>query len=276
MNKKSTMMKNFLKHFVLILVAAVVLFPFFWIILQSFKTSFDVIAYPPKFIFQPTWQNYLSTLQRQGFLMAFRDSLLVSLGSVILTLLIGTPFGYVLSRFRFRGREDIGFYVLSTRMMPPIVVIIPFVRIFHALGIIDTHVGLILAGVLVNLALVVWMMRGFFSGIPAEIDEAALIDGCSRLSALRWIVLPLVTPGLVSTAMLSFLFSWNEFIFALSLTSFNVRTLPVYIATEFIGYLAVDWGALSAAGVLAILPGLLFIIAIQKHLVKGLTFGAIK
>lgn len=270
------MLLNLAKHIILTIAAIVVLFPLLWIILQSFKSSFDAIAIPPKFIFKPTLQNYIATLHRHGFLSAFRDSLIVGLGSVVITLLVGTPFGYALSRFRFRGREDIGFFVLSTKMMPPIVVIVPFVRIFHYLGISDTYIGLILAGILVNLALVVWMMRGFFMGIPQELEEAAMVDGCSQVGALRSIVVPLVAPGLVATAMLSFLFAWNEFIFALSLTSFNVRTLPVYMATEFVGYLAVDWGGLSAAGVLAILPGLVFIIAIQKHLVRGLTFGAIK
>ena len=267
---------NVTKHIVLIITALFVLLPLLWILSQSFKNSFDAIASPPKFLFQPILSNYINTIHREGFLNAFRDSLVVSLGSILLTLAIGTPFGYVLSRFSFRGKEDIGFYILSTRMLPPIVVIVPFVRIFNAFGLLDSYFGLIIAGILVNLALVVWMMRAFFLGVPQEIEEAALIDGCTRLEALRRVVMPLISPGLVATAVLSFLFSWNEFIFALSLTSFNVRTLPVYMATEFVGYLATDWGGLSAAGVLATLPGLIFIIAIQKYLVRGLTFGAIK
>jgi len=265
-----------IKHCFLIIAALFVLFPLIWMFSQSLKNSFDAISSPPKFVFQPIFTNYVNIINREGFLNAFRDSLIVSLGSVFLTILIGTPFGYALSRFSFRGKEDIAFYILSTRMLPPIVVIVPFVRIFNTLRLLDSYVGLIIAGILVNLALVVWMMRAFFLGVPQEIEEAALIDGCTRLGALRRVILPLVSPGLVATAVLSFLFSWNEFIFALSLTSFNVRTLPVYMATEFVGYLATDWGGLSAAGVLAILPGLIFIIAIQKYLVKGLTFGAIK
>lgn len=267
---------NVAKHIVLIITALLVLFPLLWILSQSFKSSFDAIASPPKFFFKPTVSNYINTIHREGFLDAFRDSLVVSLGSVLLTLVIGTPFGYALSRFSFRGKDNIAFFILSTRMLPPIVVIVPFVRIFSVLGLLDSYLGLIIASILVNLALVVWMTRAFFLGVPQEIEEAALIDGCTQLGALRRVVLPLISPGLVATTVLSFLFAWNEFIFALSLTSFRVRTLPVYMATEFVGYLATDWAELSAAGVLATLPGLVFIVAIQKYLVEGLTFGAIK
>ena len=265
-----------LKHTVLIIMALIVLFPITWIILQSLKSYFDTIAVPPKILFSPVWKNYVDVLSRVGFFSSFRDSLVVALGSVGLALLIGTPFSYVLARFDFKGRDNIAFFVLSTRMMPPIVVIVPFIRIFHILNIADTHVGLILAHVLVNLALVVWMMRGFFSSIPREIEEAAIVDGCSQMGAFWSVTLPLSAPGLVATALLSFLFSWNEFLFALTLTSLKVKTLPVYMASEFVGYLAVQWGPLSASGVLVILPTLAFIIFIQKHLVRGLTFGALK
>jgi len=276
MKKTKFILSGILKHSILIIICAVVLFPLIWIIMQSLKTYFDTIAVPPKVIFSPVLQNYRDVLNRPGFIFSFRDSLIVALGSVGLVLLIGTPCGYALARFKFRGREDIGFFLLSTRMMPPIVVIVPFIRIFHSLGIADTHLGLILGHILVNLALVVWLMRGFFTDVPREIEEAAMLDGCSQMSAFSRVILPLVVPGLVATALLSFLFSWNEFLFALTLTSIKVKTLPVYMASEFVGYLAVQWGPLSAAGILAILPTLIFIAVIQKHLVRGLTFGALK
>lgn len=274
--KRSYIISGILKHTILIIIAFMVLFPIAWIVLQSMKSYFDTIAVPPKILFSPVWKNYLDVLGRVGFLSSFRDSLIVALGSVGIALLIGTPFSYVLARFSFRGRDDIAFFVLSTRMMPPIVVIVPFIMIFHTLNLADTHVGLILAHILVNLALVVWMMRGFFSGIPRQIEEAAIVDGCSQMGAFWSVTLPLSVPGLVATALLSFLFSWNEFFFALTLTSLKVKTLPVYMASEFVGYLAVQWGPLSAGGVLAILPMLILIIFIQKHLVRGLTFGALK
>jgi multiple sugar transport system permease protein len=264
------------KYLVLGAAAVVVLFPFFWIILQSLKSYFDTIAVPPKFAFAPTLENYAKVITTTGFLKSFLDSLIVALGSVGLCLLVGTPFGYVLTRYKFRGREDIGFFILSTRMLPAIVVIVPFIRIFNFLHINDTYIGLILSHLLLNIALVVWMSRGFFDGIPQEIEEAAAIDGTSQLGTFLRIVFPIAAPGIAATAILAFLFSWNELLFALTLTSFHVKTLPVFMASAFVGYLAVNWGALSAAGVLAMIPTIVFVVVVQKNLVRGLTFGAIK
>jgi len=276
MKRKKKFIIKIFKHTILVSIALIMLFPMIWIILQSFKSYFDVIAVPPKLIFSPVLENYINVFRKIDFFYSFRDSLIVALCSVGLTLLIGVPCGYALAKFNFKGKNNIGFFILSTKMMPPIVIIVPFVKIFHMLGMIDTYIGLILAHVLVNIALVVWMMRGFFVDIPREIEEAAMIDGCSEIKSFLIIDLPLSAPGLVATALLSFLFSWNEFFFALTLTNFKVRTLPLYMATEFVGHLAIKWGTLSAAGVLAIIPTLIFIIIIQRHLIRGLTFGALK
>ena len=259
-----------------LLFLGIVLFPVLWIGLQSLKSYFDVIAVPPRFLFTPTLANYRSVLADTGFLRAAFDSLVVSLGAVSLSLAIGVPFAYAISRFEFRAREDLAFFILSTRMLPAIVVIVPFVQIFSRIGLIDTYAGLILAHVLVCVALVVWVMRGFFNAIPIELDEAAIVDGASPLRTFFSIILPLARPGLVSVASLSFLLSWNEFLFALSLTSFDVRTLPVFMATEFIGFLAVDWARLSAAGILATLPIVVMVAVLQRHLVSGLSLGAVK
>lgn len=265
-----------LKYFILILFLMVTLFPIFWMVTQSLKTISDATAIPPKLIFYPTLSNYKEVLMSSGFISSFKDSLLVGFGGVALALLIGTPFGYCLARFKYPGKEDVAFFVLSTRMMPPIVVIIPLLRVFSKLTMIDTHIGLIIANIMVNLALVVWLTRVFFASVPRELEEAATLDGCSYLGSFMRVTLPLAAPGLVVTAILSFLFCWNEFFFALTLTSFNVRTLPVYLATTFVGYYAVDWSLLSAAGILSILPPIVLLLIIQKHLVKGLTFGALR
>ena len=264
------------KYFILILFLMVTLFPIFWMVTQSLKTISDATAIPPKLIFYPTLSNYKEVLVSPGFLSSFKDSLLVGFGGVAVALLIGAPFGYCLARFKYPGKEDVAFFVLSTRMMPPIVVIIPLLRVFSRLTIIDTHIGLIIANIMVNLALVVWLTRVFFASVPRELEEAATLDGCSHLGSFMRITLPLSAPGLVVTAILSFLFCWNEFFFALTLTSFNVRTMPVYLATTFVGYYAVDWSLLSAAGILSILPTIVLLLIIQKHLVKGLTFGALR
>jgi multiple sugar transport system permease protein len=264
------------KYLLLCLFAAFILSPLLWILLQSFKNHFDTIAVPPKLVFVPSLENYVKVFTTTGFAKSFFDSLVIALGSVLLCLLVGTPFGYVLARYSFPRKDDIGFFLLSTRMLPAIVVIVPFIRIFNFLHINDTYIGLILSHVLLNIALVVWMTRGFFDGVPKEIEEAAAIDGTSQMGTFIRIVFPITAPGIAATATLAFLFSWNELLFALTLTSFNIRTLPVFMASAFVGYLAVNWGGLSAAGVVAIIPTTIFIIIVQKNIVRGLTFGAIK
>ena len=275
MRRRISLGRSF-SHAWVILLILITVAPFAWLLLQSFKNNFDSIAVPPKFIFKPILDNYTSVIRDQGFLRAFLDSLIVGVGSVTLTLMIGVPFSYALTRFDFAGKKDMAFFILSTRMLPAIVVIVPFIQIFHFLRISDSYPGMILAHVLVNLALVVWVMRGFFQGIPIELDEAALIDGCTLWSAFRRVVLPLAAPGLASVASLGFLFSWNELLFAFTLTSFNVRTLPVFMTTQYVGYLAVDWGRLSAAGILATLPIVLLVMALQRNMASGLTLGAVK
>lgn len=264
------------KHVILIVVCCLAMFPIIWILVQSFKSYFDTIAVPPKIVFNPVLLNFKDVLAKPGFLNSLRDSLVIALGASALALLLGTPCGYALARLRFRGRNAFGFFLLVTRMISPVVIVIPLNRIFRGLGLIDTYLGLILAHTFINLALVVWMMREFFVDIPESIEEAARLDGCSPLGAFYWIALPLVAPGLAATVIFSFLFSWNELLVALTLTSFKVRTLPIYIISEFVGYLAVEWGLLSAAGMLVAVPTLIFVVLIQKHLVRGLTFGALK
>ncbi|MGA2548040.1 MAG: carbohydrate ABC transporter permease [Rectinemataceae bacterium] len=274
--KRSYIARTWWKYLILSVLALLVLSPFIWIVLQSFKGHFDTIAVPPKIIFSPTIENYVKVFTSTGFLKAFFDSTVVAIGSVLLCLVVGTPFGYILARYRFPGRDDIGFFILSTRMLPAIVVIVPFILIFNFLHINDTYIGLILSHLLMNIALVVWMTRGYFDGVPVEIEDAAAIDGLSQLGVFVRIVFPISAPGIAATAILAFLFSWNELLFALTLTSFNIRTLPVFMSSTFVGYLAVNWGALSAAGVIAIIPTTIFIMIVQKNLVRGLSFGAIK
>jgi len=273
---KNKFVRFFFIYLILILFAIFTLFPFYWIFTQSIKNPKDTISYPPKFTFQPTLSNYQKVLSKPDFIESFVDSIKVSVSSILLTLLVGAPFGYCLARFVYKGKEDMAFFVLSTRFMPAVVVVVPLLRVFKFLNLVDTIAGLSIAHILVNLALVVWLSRVFFASVPKEIEEAATIDGCSTLKVLTRITLPLAAPGLLSVAVLSFVFSWNEFIFSLTLTSIKVRTLPLYIATSFVGSYAVDWGSLSAAGMLAILPTVILLLLVQKHLVKGLTFGALQ
>jgi multiple sugar transport system permease protein len=265
------------KYILLIIIVVIVLFPIIWILLQSFKSYFDIIAIPPKFIFKPTLQNYFSVIQTTGFIKYFKESLIVALSSLMLCIIVGTPFGYILARYnKLPGIEQLGFFILSTRMMPPIVVIVPLIRIFNFLNLIDTYIGIILTHILINLALIVWVTRSFFAAVPVEIEEAAWVDGSSYIGTFIKIVFPLAAPGVAATAILALLFSWNDLIFALTFANFNVKTLPVFVATEFVGYLAVNWGGLSAAGVIVIIPTVIFIVVIRRRMVSGLTFGAIQ
>ena len=265
-----------LKHAAMILICAVALSPILWIGTQAFKSYFDTIAVPPKVFFTPVLDNFRQVLVKPGFLTSIRDSFIMAAGSSILGLLLGTPCGYALARLRYRGSEGVGFFLLITRMVSPIVIIIPLNRAFQFFGLIDTHVGLILAHTFINIGLVVWMMRGFFQDIPDSLEEAARLDGCSNIQAFYKVALPTTAPGLAATTIFCFLFSWNELMMALTLTSLEVRTTPVFIISEFVGYLAVEWGLLSAAGILIVLPMLIFVVAIQKNLVRGLTMGAVK
>jgi multiple sugar transport system permease protein len=260
----------------MILICIGALSPILWIGTQAFKSYFDTIAVPPKIFFSPVLDNFRQVLVKPGFLASIRDSFIMAAGSSILGLLLGTPCGYALARLRYRGSEGIGFFLLITRMVSPIVIIIPLNRAFQFFGLIDTHFGLILAHTFINIGLVVWMMRGFFQDIPDSLEEAARLDGCSNIQAFYKIALPTTAPGLAATTIFCFLFSWNELMMALTLTSLNVRTSPVFVISEFVGYLAVEWGLLSAAGILIVLPMLIFVVAIQKNLVRGLTMGAVK
>lgn len=267
---------DIVKHTVMIGICLIALFPILWILTQAFKSYFDTIAVPPKIFFKPVLDNFREVLAKPGFLSSLKDSLIMALGSSVLGLILGTPCGYALARLTYRGAGSVGFFLLITRMVSPIVIIIPLNRVFQILGLIDTHAGLILAHTFINIGLVVWMMRGFFQDIPESLEEAARIDGCSNILAFYKIALPITAPGLAATTIFCFLFSWNELMMALTLSSIQVKTSPVFIISEFVGYLAVEWGLLSAAGILTVLPMLIFVVAIQKNLVRGLTMGAVK
>ena len=204
------------------------------------------------------------------------DSIIVSFMSVSAALAIGIPFAYALTRFSFKGKNEIAHFILSTKMLPGIVIAIPLVQTFNYINLLDTHIGVSIAHILLMLAVIVWVMRAFLQNLPIDLEEAALIDGASRLKIIWSIVLPIARPGIVTVTALSFLFSWNDLFFGLTLASFDVVPLPIYLTTEYIGYLAVNWGELSAAGLLATLPIILIVILLRENLIRGLSMGAIK
>ena len=203
------------------------------------------------------------------------DTIIVAVGSTILCVIIATLAAYALSRMRIRGQHHFVFWVLSTRMIPPVAVAIPMFFIYKEIGLMDTHVGIIVVHALMNLPLAVLLLKSFFDDIPIEIDEAALIDGASRWLVFRRIVLPMALGGIAATAVLCFIFSWTEFLFVLTLTQTGLKTVPV-VSSTFVTSTGTAWGNMAALGVGAMVPAFVFILLVQKNLVRGLTMGGLK
>lgn len=255
----------------------VVLFlaPFVWMVLMSFKTRLQTFAIPPVVFFKPTLENYRDLFARGVFGHYFVNSLLTVLASVALALVIAAPAAYGLARFNFRRKKDVAFWILSIRMAPAIAVVIPYFLIGSLLGILDTRLVLVISYLSFNIPFAVWMLRGFIEEIPVEVDEAAMIDGCSRFGAFVRLILPLTANGLAATSILCIIQSWNEFTFALFLTTTNARTLPT-IVTQFLTFQGVVWGEMAAAATITTIPVVAFALLVRKHLITGLTFGATK
>ncbi len=259
-------------------VAAIVLFfgfPIYWTVLTSIKPVDLIAQNPPAFLFRPTLDYYQQIFSQPVLWRSLINSALIATISTLLAVSFGAPVAYALARFNFRGRETIAFFFLSTRMTPPVAVVLPFFLLARTFGLLDSKLILIIAYTTFNIGFVVWLLRGFFSEIPAEIDEAAMVDGCSRGSAFWHVVLPLAAPGIAAAAIICFIFCWNEFLFALILTNFSAKTLPV-AAAGFVTDRLVLWGNLCATAVITYIPVAFFAILARRHLIRGLTMGGVK
>ena len=281
--------RNYVRNAV-ILVAAFVLivwtaFPFVWILLTSLKGSGDVISVPPKFVFQPTAANYSALFlgnqqgqyssTRPDFPLFFVNSVIISAGAVVLSLLASIPAAYALARFSFPLKNALGFIFMSFRFVPFLAFVIPLYLLYQRVGLYNTHIGLILAYQLITLPFTIWMLRSFFMEVPLEIQEAAQIDGCSWFGSLTRIILPLSMPGIAVTVILGFMFCWNAFNYPLMLA--GRQTFPVTVgAIQFISYEQVLWGQMAAATIVSALPQLLLSLMVQKYIVRGLTMGAVR
>ncbi len=250
------------------------LYPILWIVVTSFKPKSAQFS-PNWFGFIPTLNNYITFFSNKVFFQSFINSCIVTGFSVILGLIIGTPTAYALARFKIKHSDKLLLFILLARMTPPVVLVIPFFLIAIKLNISDTYISLIIMGIFLSLPFVIWMMRGFFLDIPTSLEESAMIDGCNRFYALRKIVLPLVAPGLAATAVLASLLVWNEFFFALILSGKHTQTLPVLV-NSFVSEKSIDWGTMSASGIITVLPLIIFGLLSQKYLVRGLTMGSVK
>jgi ABC-type glycerol-3-phosphate transport system permease component len=251
-------------------------FPVLWGLLTSFKTERDVLAYPPKFIFEPTLSNYKEVLfGTSSILPNLWSSIVVSTASTLLTMLIAVPAAYALARLRFPGKKSTGFYVLATQMLPPVGLIIPYYLVLQKVGLLDSYSGLTAIYLTFSLPFAVWLMVSYFEDIPFEMEEAALLDRAGRMRTLWYVVLPQVRGGIAVTTVFVFLNAWNEFLFAVVLGGNNVR--PVTVAMfNFISVEQTQWARLAAGAMLAMAPVIIIGLAAQRHIVKGLTVGAVK
>ena len=252
----------------------VMLLPFLWLLQMSFKPTPMILEFPPRLLFMPTVEHYVG-LWQGGFPESFVNSLITSGVSTLMALVIGVPAAYALSRWSGRGRFGLGLSILLTRMAPPIAFTIPFFLAYRYLGLLDTRTGLILIYMTFNLPLVIWMMQPFFDAVPASLEEAALMDGAGFPTVFAEIVMPMVSAGIAATAILCFLYAWNDFFFALILTRTDARTAPVAVV-NFMNYEGWEWGKIAAGGSLVMAPVLLFSLMVRRYLVSGLTAGAVK
>ena len=250
----------------------VTLFPFIWMVLAAFKTNAQITDPSKMFIFKPYLGNFPNVFTRYDFVKPIINSFIIAVVSTLIGLLLGLPASYAIAR---ANKSKTSLTILLVRFFPAIAFMLPWYIIFSRLGITDTHLALILSHLLINVPFIVWVMIPYFESIPRELEEAALLDGCRTLSAFVRIILPLTGPGLITTSLLSAIFSWNNFLFSLILSGGNTKTVPLALLS-FVSYASVDWGAMMAAAVVITLPILVLSLIAQKYIIAGLTAGAVK
>ncbi|MET7966271.1 carbohydrate ABC transporter permease [Micromonospora sp. NPDC005305] len=260
----------------LTLAAIVSIGPILWALLTSVKPHELVVSSTPVWLFRPTLDNYATVFWYSSYGTYTLNSLLVAGAATLVSVLLGALAAYGFARLKFRGSAFLQLFILATRFLPFVAVVVPYYLLMNTLGLLDTHLALILAYVSFSLPFSTWMMIGFFADVPKELDESAMVDGCTRFGAFRRVILPLTLPGMAATAMISFLVAWNEFFFAVVLTNTSARTVQVGV-TAFLDnpQTGSNWELISAAAVIAMLPLLVLATFAQKYLVRGLTFGAV-
>ncbi|GHF59043.1 carbohydrate ABC transporter permease [Seohaeicola zhoushanensis] len=260
-----------------IAVSVIFLFPVFWMVLTSFKHQVDIFTNPPKFLFSPTLETYVEYMTRADINKRLANTIIVAFGSGVFSLLVGAMAGYALARVRIKGAATFGLLILLSRGVPPIALAVPMFLVARKLGLTDKHITLILAYSTFLVPYVMWLMRSFFVSLPRELEESAMIDGCSRYGAFFKIIVPISLPGLISTMIFSMILAWEELLFALVLTNRHATTMPVAIAGiagDTIN--GANWAALTAVGTITVVPVVIFALLVQKWLIKGLADGATK
>lgn len=260
---------------VAVLLMIAFLLPVYWMVTTALKTTADTFAVPPVLLFHPTFEHFRAVFEEGSVARSLVNSLIVATSATLLSVILGTPAAYALARFDFRGKADLWFWIITNRFISPIVVALPFFLIARDLRILDSHIALILVYLTFGIPLVVWLCVDQFRAVPREVDEAATIDGANLWQIFLRINLPLALPGIIVSAILAFIASWNELLFALVLTRAEARTAPVEAANFMTGF-GIRWGPMMATGTLIVLPVSIFALLVSRHLVRGLTMGAIK
>ena len=275
--RRTQQLYDALAYVILICAFVFAVFPIAWTLLTSLKTNADIVTTDIQYLpLHPTFQNYVSLWEQAGFPAMFLNSAIVMLLTVLACLVVGVTGAYSLSRYRFRARGQILLFYLVIRMFPAVLLLLPIFIALRVLGLYDTHLGLALAYTAFLTPVAIWILKGFFDTIPPELEDAARIDGCTRAGAIMRVVLPLARPGVAATAVLIAISAWNEFLFALMLTtSQGIRTWPVGLQL-MVGEYQLPWGLLTAGGIISIAPIVLFFVLVQRSLVRGLTLGAVK
>jgi ABC-type glycerol-3-phosphate transport system permease component len=257
------------------LVTLVFIGPILWMVSTALKIGNQAFSETPTLFFTPTLTNFESVFTKSQFGSALATSLFTAGSSTVLALVLGAGIAYPLARLRIRGHQHVSSWILSLRIIPPIAVIIPMFLMLRSFGLTGSVWSLVVTYTFMNLPLTVWLLRGFFADLPVEIEEASFVDGASRLRSFFGITVPLAMPGIIATALLAFIFAWNEFLFANILTGADTRTAPVGL-TEYVTPTTVEWTNIMAAGTLVVLPVWIGALAAQRYLVRGLTMGAVK
>jgi ABC-type glycerol-3-phosphate transport system permease component len=272
---KTNPVKSVLAYLILTVLAVLALLPIVLSALTAFKPKIIWVARPPVWIFTPTLENFEFILLSEGHLQNLINSLIISIGTVTVSLLVGVPAAYAFARFRFTASQFLLSWLISLRMIPPVVVGIPFYAMFYWAGLRNTHLGLILAYLSFSIPLAIWIMRGYFADLPSAMEESAMVDGCGRLEALRRVVLPVVAPGIMATGLLVFIFAWSEYLLAVMLSSRETATLPIAAAT-YVGLAEVAWGNVFAINLVIMVPVMILALVLQRQLLRGLTFGLVE
>ena len=267
-------MRQIAIYAVLAVVLVWTLVPILWMVLSSFKTGTALLSPTPTFFFTPSLEHYAALLTSGGLGGYFLNSALAAGISTVIAVVLGSMAGYGLARSHFRGKQHVAFWIISTRMAPIAAVVLPLFILFRYVNLLDSIPGLVVAYLTFNLPFAIWIMNAFFADLPPSLEEAAMVDGASRFQAFYRVALPLVTPGIVTTAILCLVFSWNDYAFAATFAGPDSQTLPI-AAAQLNTQTGLNWGQLTAIGTVVVLPMMVVGLAVRRYLVRGLTLGAV-